>query len=72
MGETAHSALYSLTGQALALEGVSLCSGTPYHRASRAWMFHGRSSPQFRSAAKLELNFLISLLPKKPKTKNTK
>jgi hypothetical protein len=44
--------------------GFSDCEGTPYGNTSRARHRHGLDSPQFRAAAKLELAFLRSLLPK--------
>lgn len=47
--------------------GRTLCGGTPYAEAFGAYRSFGISSPEFMKAAKLELKFLRSLLPKKRK-----
>lgn len=45
----------------------SNCHETPYRKASRLFYLQGPHSPQFRAAARKELAFLKSLLPKKGK-----
>lgn len=45
------------------------CELTPYMDAVNALCAHGHDSPEFKAAAKVELEFLRSLLPKKPSTK---
>jgi hypothetical protein len=47
------------------------CSLTPYNDACDAHNAHGIDSPEFKSAAKVELEFLQSLLPKQ-RTKKSK
>lgn len=44
--------------------GEEFCEGTPWRNAMHSWINHG-PSPQFQAAAKIELEFLRSLLPKK-------
>jgi hypothetical protein len=44
--------------------GRTYCSSTPAVRAYRAFDRHGRTSPEFKSAAAKEVEFLESLLPK--------
>lgn len=39
------------------------CSGTPYAQAAFAFGYYGPDSPEFKAAAKKELEFLQSLLP---------
>ena len=43
--------------------GVSGCADTPYKEAAIEWECSGPDSPEFRKAAKRELEFLKSLLP---------
>lgn len=43
--------------------GYDTCFGTPYAAAERTGNDFGFDSPQFRRAARKELNFLKSLLP---------
>lgn len=43
---------------------LTACVGTPYWKASRYWNLQGPDSRQFKTAAKAELQFLKSLLPK--------
>lgn len=40
------------------------CNNTPYWKARNAWDDYGRDSKHFRAAARKELAFLKSLLPK--------
>jgi hypothetical protein len=47
------------------------CSLTPYAAACDAHCEHGIDSPEFKAAAKVELEFLQSLLPKQ-RTKKSK
>lgn len=45
--------------------GKQFCESSPYRYAEIAYTFHGINSPQFKKAARAELKFLRSLLPKK-------
>ena len=47
------------------------CSNTPYVNANDAYYDTGLDSPEFKAAAKVELEFLQSLLPKQ-RTKKAK
>lgn len=49
--------------------GSVLCMRTPYRAAHKAFVEFGKHSAQFKEAAKKELKFLRSLLPKKKKKK---
>ena len=40
-----------------------ICLETPYIDAANAYRMHGPKSPEFKAAAKLEREFLESLLP---------
>lgn len=44
--------------------GRNTCLGTPYKAARNKWLIYGADSPEFKAAAKEELEFLESLLPK--------
>lgn len=44
---------------------------TPYSNASEAQSIYGLDSPEFKTAARAELNFLRSLLPKVRKAKSS-
>lgn len=52
--------------------GYSGCKGTPYRDAERMFIKHGADSADFKAAAKVELKFLQSLLPKDNKKGKTK
>ena len=43
------------------------CLGTPFSEAWRAWRNCGGDSPEFKAAARKEIEFLESLLPKRKK-----
>lgn len=43
------------------------CEGSPYYEAQQEWERGDLFSPDFRKAAKVQLKFLQSLLPKKGK-----
>lgn len=49
--------------------GFNLCHRTPFHQAATFWRSSGIASTVFKLAAKVELAFLRSLLPKKKKKK---
>lgn len=44
--------------------GENLCADTPFHDAWSAYVLKGKGSAAFKAAAKKELAFLKSLLPK--------
>jgi len=49
------------------ITGHPLCETTPYYHARNISFDHELRSDEFKNAAKLELDFLKSLLPKKGK-----
>ena len=44
--------------------GTHMCNCTPYYSAHIAYIDYGPKSPEFKAAARKELEFLESLLPK--------
>jgi hypothetical protein len=45
------------------------CDGSPYEQSANAWYGRGSHSTEFKAAAKKEITFLKSLLPKTKKVK---